>query len=65
MHELYDFWLKSWNLAEVFNFMCLSNVDMEQLRNIMGCRDISGIQLKPEVKNFKPEVDFKKHNWLI
>ena len=41
---------KSWNLAEVFNFMCLSNVDMEQLRNIMGCRDISGIQLKPEVK---------------
>ena len=30
--------------------MCLSNVDMEQLRNIMGCRDISGIQLKPEVK---------------
>ena len=41
---------KSWNLAEVFNFICLSNVDMEQLRNIMGCRDISGIQLKPEVK---------------
>ena len=50
MHGLYDFWLKSWNLAEVSNFMCLSNEDMEQLRNIMGCRDISGIQLKPEVK---------------
>ena len=30
--------------------MCLSNVDMEELRNIMGCRDISGIQSKPEVK---------------
>ena len=42
--------------------MCLSNVDMEQLRNIMGCRNISDIQLKPEVKNFEPEVDFKKHN---
>ena len=37
--------------------MCLSNVDMEPLRNIMVCRDIFGIenshQLKPEVKKFQ------------
>ena len=46
--------VKSMNVAEVYNFMCLTNVDMESLRNIMGYRDISGVQnghqLKPEVK---------------
>ena len=45
--------------------MCLSNVDMEPLRNVMGCRDISGIenshQLKPEVKKFQTGSVFNKH----
>ena len=54
MYGLCDIWLKAWNLAEVYNFMCLTNVDMEPSRNIMGYRDISGDQnghqLKPEVK---------------
>ena len=52
--------VKSMKLGRRVYFMCLSNVDMEPSRNIMGCRDISGIQdshqLKPEVRNFKPEV---------
>ena len=54
VHGLCDFWLKAWNLAEEYNFMCLLNVDMEPSWNILGYRDISGIQnshhLKPEVK---------------
>ena len=63
MHGLCDFWLKAWNLAKEYNFMGLSNVDMEPSRNIMGCRDFGSIQnthqVKPEVKNFKPEVVLK------
>ena len=43
-------------MVEEYNFTCLSNVDMEPSRNIMGCRDISGIQnslqLKLEVKKW-------------
>jgi len=65
VHGLCEFWLKAWNLVEEYNFTCLSNVDMEPSQNIMGCQDISGIQnslqLKLEVKNFKPEVVLKKH----
>lgn len=69
MHGLCDFWLEVWNLAEDYRFMCLLNVDMEPSRNILGYRDISGFQnshqLKPELKNFKPEVVFKKHSSIL
>ena len=38
--------------------MCLSNVDMEPSRNVMGCRDISSIQNSHQLK---PEVVLEKH----
>lgn len=67
VHGLCDFWLKAWNLAEEYNFMCLLNVDMEPSLNILGYRDISGIQNSHQTGSeiFKPEVVFKKHSSIL
>lgn len=49
--------------------MCLTNVDMEPLRNIMGYRDIFGVQNGHQHKtgneNFKREVVFKKRIFIL
>ena len=42
--------------------MCLTNVDMEPSRNIMGYRDIFGVQNGHQLK---PEVVLQKHIFIL